>query len=450
MLNYFVYFYKIKNILMFVIYSEKQSTRLNYVLSFLFSDYAGTPFKHTTDIEFYKGAEGFKINYSNEGILQNEIFIIPHYLLFENDLNAHLVNVIDFEGTKALFPLSKKSDYPFDIFASVFYMLSRYEEYQPFIKDAHGRFKPADSLASQHGFLIKPVVNIWVNHFLKTLNKKFNLNLKYKNTYKFINTIDVDIAFSYKHKGFYRNFFGFLKSAGNMQFLAMKQRFQVLSNLKKDPFDTYDYILDLHQKHNLTTIFFIHVGDYTKYDKNIIHTSSKFRDLIRHLSDYAEIGIHPSYESSVKTEKVAEEIERLSDIVKKDIQKSRQHFLLLNFPQTYRVLLDNKIKEDYSLGFASDLGFRAGICTPFRFFDLDSNKCTSLIIRPFSIMEGTLKDYKNLNPDMALQSMSNQVNIIKDLKGEFISLWHNESLSDLERWVGWRTVYEKMIQEALS
>ena len=443
---------------MLLIYSEKSSPRLQYVMDFIFSDVAAAVYEHTTDLEQYVNFNGSKLNYSSQRIEENEFFLAAFPFIFENDLTTQRVNVIDFEETKALFPISRiessennrTADFPFDIFSAVFYMLSRFEEYQPFIKDIHGRFKPTESIAFNNGFLNKPVVNIWVKHFIDKINNKLSLKLSPKpKKYNFINTLDIDIAYSFINKGLYRNFFGYLRSVKNGNMGEIMERTRVITGLHKDPFDTFDLILDLHQKYNLNTVFFIHVGDYGLYDKNIPYKNNKFRDLIRHLSDYAEIGIHPSYESSTKQEKLQIEIERLSEIIKKDITKSRQHFLKLTFPKTYRNLLNNKIKEDYSLGYASEVGFRAGTCTPFKFFDLDTNQKTALTIRPFSIMEGTLRDYQHKNKQEALQSITQQIEAVKSVNGEFISLWHNESLSNADRWEGWHEVYEKMINLAL-
>jgi len=436
---------------MLLIYTEKISPRLQYVLDFIFNDIAKTEYTITSDLEYFTNYENIKINYSSKRICSYEYFLPSNTFIFENDLCLKKLNIFNFQNTKAIFPTHTEGDFSFDIFSAVFLMLSRFEEYQPYIKDAHGRFKPSESIAFKNNFLDKPVVNIWLKYFLSSLNKKFNINLPTQaRKFKFINTIDIDIAFSYANKGLYRNLFGYLRDFKNFNFKDILLRTKVLGKLAHDPYDTYDYILKIHQKYMLNTIFFVHVGDYGLYDKNIPFKNNKFRDLIRHLSDYAEIGIHPSYESSTKNEKLHTEIERLSEIIKKDVTKSRQHFLRITLPHTYRNLIDAKIKEDYSLGFASEAGFRAGTCTPFKFFDLDANKTTSLTIKPFTIMDGTLKDYLNKSPDEAVAITTDLLNHTKNLNGEFIMLWHNESLSNKQRWEGWQYVYEKMINLALE
>ena len=56
---------------------------------------------------------------------------------------------------------------------------------------------------------------------------------------------------------------------------------------------------------------------------------------------------------------------------------------LLRFPQTYRRLLKLSVREDYTLGYAGQTGFRAGICTPFYFYDLELEETTNLLLVPF-------------------------------------------------------------------
>ena len=97
------------------------------------------------------------------------------------------------------------------------------------------------------------------------------------------------------------------------------------------------------------------------------------------------------------------------------------------------------------MGFASQVGFRAGICTPFLWFDLEENKSTDLKIIPFQVMDGTLNQYLKLKPKEALNLIESIKKEVKSVNGLFVTLWHNESLSEIREWKGWRTVYEQMI-----
>ena len=176
--------------------------------------------------------------------------------------------------------------------------------------------------------------------------------------------------------------------------------------------------------------------------------SRKLRSLIKSLADYARTGIHPSYASNKQPHKLQKELKILRQILKREVHNSRQHFLVLKFPETYRNLIDLDIENDYTMGYAVRPGFRAGICTPFHYYDLDIERKTNLIIHPFAIMDATLRYYLKIHPDEAMNYITPLIEEVRKVNGDFISLWHNESLSENKIWKGWRPVYEKLVQEA--
>jgi len=210
----------------------------------------------------------------------------------------------------------------------------------------------------------------------------------------------------------------------------------VLTKSKKDPFDTYQFIFDIHKNHNLNPIYFILCADYAQYDKNINTQDNLFRSLIKSIADYAQIGIHPSFASNTNPGKLKIEKNRLSKIINKEITKSRQHFLKLDLPATYRNLIKNDITDDYTMGYASELGFRASICSDFNFYDIYLETETNLKVHPFAVMDGTLKDYMKMSDDNAISYIRPLIKQVKDVNGTFISLWHNESFSNAKTWKG--------------
>jgi hypothetical protein len=120
----------------------------------------------------------------------------------------------------------------------------------------------------------------------------------------------------------------------------------------------------------------------------------------------------------------------------------------MTFPETYLALIESGISEEYTMGNVSIPGFRAGICNPFYFFDLKANLCTSLKIFPLSVMDGTLRQYMKLSPEQAIEEYRVLINEVKKVNGIFISLWHNDSLSDKFEWKGWRRVFNEMVKFA--
>jgi hypothetical protein len=124
------------------------------------------------------------------------------------------------------------------------------------------------------------------------------------------------------------------------------------------------------------------------------------------------------------------------------VSSSRQHYLVLRFPETYRVLSERGITADHTMGFLREPGFRAGIARPYLFYDLEAEKETDLLIVPFQYMDGTFRQYKKLMPDKAMDEIKKLADITREVGGHFVSVWHNTSLTEKDGWEGWRKVFE--------
>ena len=292
------------------------------------------------------------------------------------------------------------------------------------------------------------MVNHWAEMLKEVLLKTYP-NLQFPpRKYIHTPTIDIDLAWVYKNKGLIRTLGGFYKSLVRRNLPEFTQRLRVLLNKEPDPFDSYSYLLDLQKKYNFNPIYFILLADYGTMDKNTPFNNLKFHSLIKQIGDYANVGIHPSFASNTFHEKLGQEIERLSEILHKEITHSRQHFLMLEFPATYKNLINFGIQNDYSMGYASEIGFRASICTPFHFYDIELDKETQLLVYPFAIMDGTLRDYYEIDASLAMSHITPLIQECTKVNGTLISLWHNESLSESGRWIGWRNVFEQMLQSS--
>ena len=180
-------------------------------------------------------------------------------------------------------------------------------------------------------------------------------------------------------------------------------RFLVVFGLHKDPYDVYDKLVEWRRKYDIRTLFFFLLGEYGTFDKNISPGNSNYRLLIKNIADYCTVGIHPSYYSMKKEDKIKKEQSLLKSIVNFPITKSRQHYLRVALPETYQHLVDLEIKQDYSMGYASHFGFRAGTCTPFYFYDLDFEIQTPLKVFPFAAMDVTLKGLSEFHAQEILQ-----------------------------------------------
>ncbi len=435
--------------LMVLVYTHHITPRVKYAFNMLFQQFLSCEVTYTTQVEEFIAYDGVKISYTKNP-LGKELFFRSHSILFEKGIVEQEIHVRSWKGQKIFFEQTDNSAMPFDVFAAGFYLLSRYEEYLPHIKDRFHRFPAKQSLAYKNSFLKIPIIEYWLKELVLVLQTKFpNFNPPSRQ-FKFLNTIDVDNAYCYLEKGLIRTVGAVCRSLFRFDFKPISKRFKVLLGKEKDPYDTFDYLLKLQKKYDFESIYFFLLADYGHNDKNITHTSKKFQTLVKTISDYVKVGIHPSWASNSDSHKLSMEINRLESIVNREVHRSRQHFLRLDLPNTYRRLIDLGILHDYTMGYAAQVGFRAGTSLPFYFYDLDMEMQTSLLIHPFAVMDGTLNEYMELPIDDAQYLVKEIINYVKEVDGVFISLWHNETLGDNRNWKDWRQVYEYTIEEALK
>ena len=433
---------------MLLVYVPKITPRNRYVFKTIFKNYIGIEYSLTSDLDRFTEHKEAKFSYLARP-LADELHFTADGLLEQNGISEKTLQTITIDNTPTIFPVRNET-LEFDVFAAMFYMLSRYEEYLPHMRDQYDRFMAKDSLAAKKGFLHLAVVDRWVLMVRKVLKERFPALEIQERKYSYLPTIDIDNAYAYKHKGLLRTIGSVGKSLVKFDFSKFAIQLQVIFGKKSDPFDTYDYQMNVQRRFSFKAIYFILIGDYGLNDKNLSYQNKHFKRLIKSISDYAHLGIHPSFGSNKQHSKLKVEIKRLKDIIKTDVKRSRQHFLKLTLPETYRNLLEADIEEDYTMGFASQLGFRAGTCTPYPFYDLDGELECKLTVFPFHVMEATLKYYLNLEPEVAIAESKKIIDEVKLVEGTFVSLWHNESLSDEEEWKGWRQVYEEVVEYAIS
>ncbi len=432
---------------MLLVYTPQITSRLKYTFDLFIKNLMGIEYKITINKEEFKSYSGPRLTYSDHPV-ENEPFVFAEKLLFEKGIEDQQLSVFEWDGEKAFYATHPKYTIPFDVFAATFYLVSRYEEYLPHMRDAHDRFNDLESLAYQKNFLHKPLVNIWAKKFRNILLKYYPLLPFTPSKYRYISTVDIDNAYAYLEKGIMRTMGAYARSLIELNFEQIVERTKVLARITHDPYDTYQLMHDLHKKYKVHVIYFFLLGEYGENDKNVPVENKRFQSLLKSLADYAETGIHPSYGSNKKQGRLQKEVALLAKILKREVTKSRQHFLKLRLPDTYRKLIDVDIKDDYTMGYANNIGFRASICSSYYFYDLDFELKTDLKIHPFAIMDATFKYYLKVQPDDVLDLIEPLIEQVKAVDGTFISLWHNESLSENQLWKGYRKVYEQMLEMA--
>ncbi len=425
------------------IFCDKITERFEYIAKFLFEQVLKIETKITNSRKDFLTSKLPRINYSKHRIADVPQ-VSPHGMLFESDIRPISVSITKKNELDFFFESDSFMD--FDFFAASFYLISRYEEYLSYTPDNHGRFGAEESFLFKNNLLHRPIINEWMKCF-KTRFCTFYPEVIFPEVkFSFLPTFDIDNAFAYRGRGFFRGILGFGRDIVTGRLSSVVQRVKTIILNKKDKFDTYDYIIKSHK--NLTSpIFFFLIASRSKYDTSIQADKKILRELIKKLSVENNIGIHPSYSSNGDTEILCNEIKKLSNVLETKITQSRQHFLQLKIPETYEKLIKYGITNDYTMGYASQVGFRAGTCTSFPFFNLRKNKPTNLLIYPFAVMDATLKVYLNLSPNEACKKIEELIVSIKNVDGIFCSLWHNETFPNDENNAKWRKVHDFMLEK---
>lgn len=396
----------------------------------------------TTKVEDFIKHNGPKMTYSKQP-LQNEFFIRSNDLLFEQGINDLEIKVSDWDGVPCFFASGEKSTVPYDVFSASFFLLSRYEEYLPHVKDSVGRFPVKESLAYQHKFLELPVVDLWAYKLLDALKERFP-NLEYEEkSYGFTSIINVTTSHAYKMRGLARTLGGLFLDLGNFKFRYVWERISVLLGLRKDPYDNFYELVEIHKKFPIKTMFFFQFAKHSAHDKNISPNNNKFRYLIKSIADYSIVSLSTSFLSSTNKDVLKEEKKQLANLIHRPINYSRLRYNRVNVPAAYRNLVETEFTDDFSMGYTHEIGFRAGTCTPFHFYDINMEVRQPLKVHPFALHDYALVNYKK--KDEVYEKMDRVYRMVKQVKGDFVMVFSNELLGSKHR-LDWMELYQSFLK----
>ena len=423
-----------------LVYTPIITPRIEYTFHYL-AEKTGIPFELTESVDRYINETTSKINYSIDVFGENDFHVIPCGLLSEKGVRHWQINVSQQFDLPIFF--ANGGSIGFDLPSAIFYLISRYEEYHAFTPDEYGRYPYQDSLAHRSGFLHRPIVDEWIYFFIQQLRTHFPLIEYVSPAFEFIPTYDIDIAWSYLHKGWARNIGGFVKYPN-----TAIERLRVLAGIQKDPFDCYTELDTLHASNEHNPIYFFPVGKKrSSLDKHIDPDNRAYRLLIKSIAQNATVGLHPSIYSNQHPETLAEEKKTLEDIIGRSVKQSRQHYLRFTLPVSYQQLIAAGITDDYSMGYGTVNGFRAGTSRSFMWYDLEKEKATTLRIHPLAWMDANSYYEQQMNANVAAEEFINYREIIKKVNGTFIAVSHNHLVAEKSEWKNWSQQYHRLLKQ---
>jgi len=209
------------------------------------------------------------------------------------------------------------------------------------------------------------------------------------------------------------------------------------------PYINFKKIIELEKKYNAKSTFYFMTTaeDPIRFRYNIEDIASELAHI---LENGWEVGLHGGYFAYDEMQAVKSEKNRLERVLGKEIVGYRNHYLRFKVPNTWMILEKCGFKYDTTYGYTNMVGFRNGMCHPFKPFNLNIGKQMDIYEIPLHIMDGTLFDVtKSFNKAWEIARML--IDTTEKYNGVLTILWHNNVFSFPFR-DKWKTLYEKILE----
>jgi hypothetical protein len=428
-----------------------------YIIQTLIGQFLGLSY----ELHVSEDQANYIIQYKNKKIIINDAFFclykeplsylnhnnLPHSLLWLTSFQSSVEKIPIIYGDNC-YTINQEIIYVgLDIFASSFFMLTRWEEIVIPKKDVFGRCAESEMFVVKNNLTDRPVVNeycLFLKGLLLNINVGFTV-LPCK--FSAMITHDVDFLFRY----------GSLFSLGQnlagdiINRKSLRSAMQTISGyidfrrgIIKDPFDTFNELMDASEKHGLKSSFYFKPSvlketdcTYDIFDKRVIEIINRIERRGH------EVGIHPSKNTFHNEEQFYSEVHRMRSL-DVPISGGRQHYLLYDVSETFNYWEKASLEYDNGLGFSGILGFRCGVCWPFNVFDIKRRRTLKLIEKPLCVMEAAILT-ENPDPEILYANIQKVLNQIKKHSGLFVFLWHNDGFNRPE-YVKYKEVYNEILQ----
>lgn len=385
---------------------------------------------------------------SNDWLTENSLLPQISYLIINKYfVNSKLTDLPILFGSNSIDFLPKSCEINFDIFGSIFYVLSNYNDVISNSQDIHFRSIGKNSFLYKNNLLFRPIVDeycyflsLLLNQYVKSYNPVYNLGKievscdldqpvdRANNFLLLAKSLSADILIR-------RNFILFTKRISN--FYLRK-----FGNYFFDPNNTFNKYISITFKYGHVPIFYFlpfstnpeYDGKYSLNNKHILKIIELF------ISKKCKIGLHGSYDSFNRLDLMRRGISNLNNTLLKYnliAEHNRQHYLRWDPILTPLYLEESGLKFDSSGAYADVPGFKYGTSKEFNMWCFSTNRELNLVQKPLIFMECSVISKKYLGLGYS-QSAYNLVHELKEKcifhNGTFVMLWHNSFLISKKDW----------------
>lgn len=390
--------------------SELTLNRISYVIDELNNH----PITLAYEIKF--NINGTSENIIDYGIInKKDSYTIPRQGIIFEDVSCDLfINQYQFQDEEVQSVESEDKErqqfiseqsFAFDIFETIFFHLSRYEERTLKQSEYLGKKLEFENqlLLIKHRYEKIPVVDTLIQAFLKKISGKDIVVEKPKalsHDIDYIQKFNSPLSIFRKIAGHIRH----RKPINGFPYLWKTYMDYLLKG--QDSFDNFEWLLS--EKYIKKTIYFL-VGGIHKNDNKYNLKNKIVQKAIRLAKERNySFGIHPSYESWNRMDLMIQEKEKLEKELDIELVNSRQHYLNFDIEKTPKLLQLIGIKEDSSLGYTRYIGYRCGTGFPYNLYDFENEKAFGISEVPLVFMDSSWwHEYQRENKVNILESLNN-------------------------------------------
>lgn len=282
-------------------------------------------------------------------------------------------------------------------------MFTKEEEYRPLLLDEFQRFP---YYLSKHRNIFEPEISKFlVENGLKVEypgGKKFAVFLSH----------DIDLVYS-----------TILKLASEIKISLPKLHIRINS------LRSFDRIMKLEEKYDAKSSFYFLALD--KGDLDFNYRIEELENWLGKIIDNGwEVGLHGGHKAYNNLEEIKKQKERIEKIIGKRVIGYRNHLMRFKVPTTWELLKKAGFKYDTTFGYNDCVGFRNGMCHPFKPFNLNTNEYIDILEIPLTIMDSTFDYYMRLNMKNEWEITKRLIDTIERFNGVITILWHNTNMAD--------------------
>lgn len=306
-----------------------------------------------------------------------------------------------------------------DIIYNSFFFLSRAEEVLNSQRDQHDRFIAAYSILGQDNRLQMPLVD----EYARTVCKLLDIELPKPQFSQILLTHDIDTLTNYRHIR------GALGGIRRGQWHKVKQAWH---HIYDDPAYTFPWLIQQDKKvPHAQTIYFVKMTRGRGYDyPQYCLKGRDWRRTQRMLENSgAQLGIHGSYYEKLPNGTLP-------------YTAHRSHYLRCSLGYM-KEICERGITDDYTMGFADEVGFRLQTTRVVRWINPVTRTLTNLMLHPLLVMDNTLTQYMQLTEDEAYFLCQRLIDKVRQHGGEVCLLWHNSNIND-DSYL--KTLYPKILE----